>query len=168
MRRLLPVTTDDHVLAGYRKRFLHSRHRRQVGCSTILHPRDRLRLVPATGPAGHRGDAPRKDVLVDKPGITSFQQLAEVERTVAETRPHFFRLFLRTFQTPSTDWPETGPRRRHRPRRANRRPRPHRLNRAIRPPGSGTNTPMAASSLTSQPPDRPVHRFHQSERPKWR
>jgi predicted dehydrogenase len=44
-----------------------------------------------------------KDVLADKPGITDFAQLAEVERTVAETGRIFSICFSERFQTPCSE-----------------------------------------------------------------
>ncbi len=101
-----PVTTDDHVLAGYRKRFpdipavddqvrLLDDPTIQVIVSASV-PRDRAALALA---AMRRG----KDVLVDKPGVTTFDQLAEVKRTVAETGRIFSVCFSERFLTPSTD-----------------------------------------------------------------
>ena len=101
-----PITTDDHVLAGYRKRFpaipavdeqvrLLDDPTIQVIVSASV-PRDRAPLAIA---AMRRG----KDVLVDKPGVTTFAQLAEVERTVAETGRIFSVCFSERFLTPSTD-----------------------------------------------------------------
>jgi predicted dehydrogenase len=101
-----PVTTDDNVLAGYRKRFpaipavddqvrlLDDPSINVIVSASV--PRDRAPLAIA---AMRRG----KDVLVDKPGITSFSQLAEVERTVAETGRIFSVCFSERFQTPSSE-----------------------------------------------------------------
>lgn len=101
-----PVTTDPVVLAGYRKRFPHlpavdEKERLLDDPSiqvmvTAAVPSDR---APLAIEAMRRG----KDVLVDKPGVTSFEQLAEVERAVAETGRIFSICFSERFQTPSTE-----------------------------------------------------------------
>jgi len=82
-----PDTTDPRVLAGFRKRFPHVP---AVETARLLDdpsidfvviaavPRDRAELAIA---AMRRG----KDVMVDKPGVTAFAQLAAIERCVAET-----------------------------------------------------------------------------------
>ena len=101
-----PITTDAHVLEGFRKRFpfIHAVDDQvrllddptiQVIVSASV-PRERALLAVA---AMRRG----KDVLVDKPGITNFAQLAEVERTVAETGRIFSICFSERFQTPSSE-----------------------------------------------------------------
>ena len=101
-----PITTDDGVLAGFRKRFpaipavddqvrLLDDPTIQVIVTASV-PRDRALLAVA---AMRRG----KDVLVDKPGVTTFAQLAEVERTVAETGRIFSICFSERFQTPSSE-----------------------------------------------------------------
>jgi predicted dehydrogenase len=101
-----PITTDAHVLEGFRKRFpfiqavdeqfrlLDDPTIRVIASAAV--PRDRAALAIA---AMHRG----KDVLVDKPGVTTFAQLAEVERTAAETGRIFSVCFSERFLTPSTD-----------------------------------------------------------------
>ena len=82
-----PDTTDPRVLAGFRKRFpqvAQSETQRLFDDPSIdfvviaARPCDRADLAIA---AMQRG----KDVMVDKPGITTFEQLAAVERTVRET-----------------------------------------------------------------------------------
>ena len=82
-----PDTTDPRVLAGFRKRFPHVP---QVETMRLLDdpsidfvviaavPRDRAALAIA---AMQRG----KDVMVDKPGITTAEHLAAIQRCVAET-----------------------------------------------------------------------------------
>jgi predicted dehydrogenase len=82
-----PDTSDPHVLAGFQKRFPQVQ---AVETARLLDdpaidfvviaavPRDRAGLAVA---AMQRG----KDVMVDKPGITTAQQLAEVQRAVQET-----------------------------------------------------------------------------------
>ena len=82
-----PDTTDPRVLAGFRKRFPHvpaMETARLLDDTSIdfvviaAVPRDRAALAIA---AMQRG----KDVMLDKPGVTTFAQLAAVERAVAET-----------------------------------------------------------------------------------
>ena len=100
-----PTTTDAGVLEGYRKRFPRLpavAERERLLDDPSIHvivsasvPRDRAELAIA---AMRRG----KDVLIDKPGVTTFAQLAEVERTVAETGRIFSVCFSERFQTPST------------------------------------------------------------------
>jgi predicted dehydrogenase len=83
-----PDTTDPRVLAGFRKRFPHVRERateRLLDDPSIdfvviaARPCDRAELAISAMRQG-------KDVMVDKPGITTPEQLVAVERTVAETR----------------------------------------------------------------------------------
>jgi predicted dehydrogenase len=82
-----PDTTDPRVLAGFRKRFPHvpeaSRDRLLEDASIdfiVLSavPRDRAALAIA---AMRRG----KDVMSDKPGVTTLEQLDAVRRAVGET-----------------------------------------------------------------------------------
>jgi predicted dehydrogenase len=82
-----PDTTDPRVLAGFQKRFPHvpaAETARLLDDKSIdfvviaARPCDRADLAIA---AMQRG----KDVMVDKPGITTLEQLAAVERAVAET-----------------------------------------------------------------------------------
>ena len=82
-----PDTTDQRVLAGFRKRFplvSAAETTRLLDDPSIdfvviaARPCDRAELAIA---AMRRG----KDVMVDKPGITTLEQLAAVERAVAET-----------------------------------------------------------------------------------
>jgi predicted dehydrogenase len=100
-----PTTTDQGVLEGYRKRF--------PDLPAI--PRERLLddasidvIVTAAMPCDRAGiaiDAMRrgKDVIADKPGVISAEQLAAVEETVAETRRIFSICFSERFLTPSTE-----------------------------------------------------------------
>jgi predicted dehydrogenase len=83
-----PDTTDPRVLAGFRKRFPHvpaAETARLLDDRSIdfvviaARPCDRAELAIA---AMQRG----KDVMVDKPGITTPQQLAAVERAAVETK----------------------------------------------------------------------------------
>lgn len=97
-------TTDPRVLAGFRKRFPQ------------IEPADRARLLddPSIGfivtaavpcdraalaiEAMRRG----KDVMVDKPGLTTLDQLAEIEHGVAETGRIWSVCFSERLLTPST------------------------------------------------------------------
>jgi predicted dehydrogenase len=83
-----PDTTDPRVLAGFRKRFpqvLESTTERLLDDPSIdfvviaARPCDRAELAIRAMRHG-------KDVMVDKPGITTPEQLVAVERAVAETR----------------------------------------------------------------------------------
>ena len=82
-----PDTTDARVLAGFRKRFPQvpqSETMRLMEDPTIdfvviaARPCDRADLAIAAMQCG-------KDVMVDKPGVTTVEQLAAVERAVRET-----------------------------------------------------------------------------------
>src|SRR4051812_35069064 len=82
-----PDTTDQRVLAGFRKRFPNvpqAETKRLLEDPSIdfvviaARPSDRADLAIA---AMQRG----KDVMVDKPGITTPQQLLAVEQAVRET-----------------------------------------------------------------------------------
>jgi predicted dehydrogenase len=82
-----PDTTDPRVLAGFRKRFPHVP---AVETTQLLEDRSIDFVVIAARPC-ERSDLAiaamqcGKDVMVDKPGITTSGQLAAVERAVAET-----------------------------------------------------------------------------------
>jgi len=100
-----PQTTDPKVLAGFRERFpdIPAVESRQaliedpsievICCSAV--PKDR---------AGVAIEAMRngKDVMVDKPGATTFAQLEALERTVADTGRIFSICFSERFEVPST------------------------------------------------------------------
>ena len=100
-----PRTSDPHVLAGFTKRFpdvpacererLLDDHSIDAVVITAI-PRDRADLAIAAMRHG-------KDVLVDKPGVTTFAQLAAVEQAVAETGRIFSVCFSERFLTPSTE-----------------------------------------------------------------
>ncbi len=99
-----PQTTDPRVLAGFQKRFPQipavERDRLLDDASiafivTAAVPCDRAAVAIA---AMRRG----KDVLVDKPGLTTTGQLAEIERTVQETGRIWSVCFSERFLTPST------------------------------------------------------------------
>lgn len=94
-----PVTSDPRVLAGFQERFpgLRPVERERllddpsidIVCSAAI-PRDRAELAIA---AMRRG----KDVMVDKPGVTTAAQLAAVEAAVAETGRIFSICFSERF-----------------------------------------------------------------------
>ena len=101
-----PVTTDQGVLDGFRKRFPHlpaveerERLLDDRSIQVIVTAAIPCERAPLAVEAMRRG----KDVLVDKPGITDFAQLAEVERAVQETGRIFSVCFSERFQTPSTE-----------------------------------------------------------------
>jgi predicted dehydrogenase len=131
-----PETTDPRVLAGFQKRFPQvpaiARERLLddpsidfIVLSAV--PRDRANVAIA---AMQRG----KDVLCDKPGVTTLEQLAAVQRVVQETGRIWTVCFSERFTKPSarTAWELV---------RAGAIGRvvqtvglgPHRLNRALRP-----------------------------------
>lgn len=100
-----PVTTNALVLQGFRKRFPHL---------SAVAERDRLLddptiqlIVTAAIPSERAGiaiEAMRhgKDVLCDKPGITSRAQLDAVRHTVNETRRIFSICFGERFLSPAS------------------------------------------------------------------
>jgi predicted dehydrogenase len=98
-----PDTTDPRVLTGFQKRFPHVP---AVDRDKLLDdpsidfivlsavPRDRADIAIA---AMRRG----KDVLCDKPGVTTFEQLAAVEASVRETGRIWSVCFSERFIKPS-------------------------------------------------------------------
>lgn len=94
-----PSTSDPRVLAGFRERFPHLEpvDRRRlledptiaVVCSAAI-PRDRAGIAIEAMRNG-------KDVMVDKPGVTTPAQLAAVEACVAETGRIFSVCFSERF-----------------------------------------------------------------------
>ena len=99
-----PETSDERVLAGFRERFpglrpvaaqrlLDDPSIDLIVCAGI--PSERAALAIAAMRAG-------KDVMVDKPGVTSFGQLAAVEAAVAETGRIFSVCFSERFVVPAT------------------------------------------------------------------
>ncbi|HET8996077.1 MAG TPA: Gfo/Idh/MocA family oxidoreductase [Acetobacteraceae bacterium] len=130
-----PDTSDPRVLAGFRKRFPHvpeaetARLLDDPGIDFVVIaavPRDRAALAIA---AMERG----KDVMLDKPGVTTAAQLAAVQRSVAETG-RIWSIALGELTSPATQAAlrvvrsgEIG-RLLHTTALA-----PHRLNRALRP-----------------------------------
>lgn len=99
-----PQTSDPRVLAGFRERFpqlaeapaerlLDDPAIDLIVCAGI--PSERAALAIRAMRAG-------KDVMVDKPGVTSFEQLAGVEHAVAETGRIFSVCFSERFVVPAT------------------------------------------------------------------
>ena len=98
-----PETTDPRVLAGFRKRFPDVP---AADKSALLDDRSIDVIVTAAVPSERAAlaiEAMRrgKDVLVDKPGVTMFGQLAAVEQVVAETGRIFDVCFSGNFLPPS-------------------------------------------------------------------
>ena len=100
-----PVTSDAGVLEGFRKRFPTLT---EVADKQLLLDDPTINVVAIAAIPSERADiavaAMRhgKDVLVDKPGLTTFEQLAAVRAAVAETGRIFSVCFSERFQTPST------------------------------------------------------------------
>lgn len=100
-----PETSDPRVLDGFRDRFpslpaverqrLLADPRIDVICCAAI-PRDRAGIAIE---AMRRG----KDVIVDKPGITTAADLAAVEACVAETHRIFSICFSERFVVPATE-----------------------------------------------------------------
>ena len=99
-----PETTDPRVLAGFQKRFPQvpavGRDRLLADPAiafivTAAVPRDRAALAIE---AMRRG----KDVLVDKPAVTTADQLAAIQQTVADTGRIWSVCFSERLLTPST------------------------------------------------------------------
>jgi predicted dehydrogenase len=100
-----PETTDLRVLAGFRERFPDFP---EADKNTLLDdpsidlivsaavPRDR---APLAVDAMRRG----KDVMVDKPGLVTAEDIEAAERAVRETGRIFSICFSERFLTPSTD-----------------------------------------------------------------
>ena len=101
-----PESSDPRVLQGFRERFpdlvpvaerdalIEDRSADILVCAAI--PRDRAEIAIAAMRAG-------KDVLVDKPGVTTRADLARLEQTVAETGRIFSICFSERFLVPSTE-----------------------------------------------------------------
>jgi predicted dehydrogenase len=130
-----PETTDPRVLAGFRKRFPHvpavSRER-LLGDPSIdfillaAVPSDRAALAIEAMRHG-------KDVMVDKPGVTTPEQLAAVEATVRETG-RIWSICLGRLTSPSAQAALTVARSGELGRLVSLTSlAPHRLNRALRP-----------------------------------
>lgn len=99
-----PQTSDPRVLAGFRERFPELREASReallddvsvdmIVCAAV--PADRAALAVRAMRAG-------KDVMVDKPGVTTAAQLADVEAAAAETGRIFSVCFSERFIVPAT------------------------------------------------------------------
>lgn len=100
-----PETSDPRVLRGFQERFpqleavadrdalIEDRSADILLCAAV--PKDRADIAIAAMRAG-------KDVIVDKPGVTTTDYLARLEQTVAETGRIFSVCFSERFLTPST------------------------------------------------------------------
>lgn len=99
-----PNTTDERALAGFRERFpelkpveaerlLDDPTVDLIACAAI--PSERAAIAVRAMRAG-------KDFMVDKPGVTSFDQLAQIEAVVKETGRIFSVCFSERFVVPST------------------------------------------------------------------
>jgi len=99
-----PKTSDERVLAGFRERFPDLR----AAEAEALLDDPSIDLIVSAGIPSERAalaiTAMRagKDVMVDKPGVTSFDQLAAVEAAVAETGRIFSVCFSERFVVPAT------------------------------------------------------------------
>jgi predicted dehydrogenase len=101
-----PATSDPKVLAGFRERFpdvaLVADRRRLIEDPSIdviciaAVPSERAAIAMEAMRHG-------KDVMVDKPGVTSLAQLAEVERVARETGRIFSICFSERFVVPATE-----------------------------------------------------------------
>ncbi|MBO0710854.1 MAG: Gfo/Idh/MocA family oxidoreductase [Acetobacteraceae bacterium] len=130
-----PQTSDPRVLAGFRKRFPDVP---AVERARLLDDRSIAIAVIAAIPCERAGLAIEamqrgKDVMVDKPGVTTAEQLAAIRRTVAETG-RIFSVALGRLLSPAVEEAlriarsgEIG-----RPLHITALA-PHRLNRALRP-----------------------------------
>jgi predicted dehydrogenase len=99
-----PRTSDERVLSGFRERFpdlkpveaerlLDDPTIDLIACASI--PSERAAVAVRAMKAG-------KDFMVDKPGVTSFEQLAAVEAAVKETGRIFSACFSERFVVPAT------------------------------------------------------------------
>ncbi len=99
-----PQTSDPRVLAGFRKRFPQLP---SVDRDRLLDDPSIAFIVTAAVPCDRAAVAIQamrrgKDVMVDKPGLTTLDQLADIERTVAETGRIWSVCFSERLLTPST------------------------------------------------------------------
>ncbi|WP_449255267.1 Gfo/Idh/MocA family protein [Bosea sp. (in: a-proteobacteria)] len=99
-----PATSDERVLAGFRERFPTLP---ESSADRLIDDPSIDLILCAAIPAARAAIAIRamragKDVMVDKPGVTDFDQLAAVERAVAETGRIFSVCFSERFIVPST------------------------------------------------------------------
>lgn len=101
-----PETTDGHVLSGFRKRFPQLP---EIADKERLLDDPTVQVIVTAAIPSERAaiaiDAMRrgKDVMADKPGVTTFDQLAAVEATVRETGRIFSICFSERFLVPSIE-----------------------------------------------------------------
>jgi len=100
-----PETTDERVLSGFRERFPDVPE--IADRNALLDDPSVTFVVSAAVPEDRAGIAVEamrrgKDVMVDKPGIVTRDDLDAVERTVRETGRIFSICFSERFLTPST------------------------------------------------------------------
>ena len=99
-----PATSDERVLAGFRERFpglpesTSGRLIEDPGIDLVLC----AAIAAERAAIAVRAMRAGKDVMVDKPGVTSFDQLAAVEAAVAETGRIFSVCFSERFIVPAT------------------------------------------------------------------
>lgn len=99
-----PATTDPRVLEGFRERFPDLAER---ATDALLDDASVDLVAIAAVPRARAGLAVRamragKDVMVDKPGVTTPEDLAAVEAAVAETGRIFSVCFSERFVVPAT------------------------------------------------------------------
>ncbi|MCU4178802.1 Gfo/Idh/MocA family protein [Bosea sp. BH3] len=99
-----PATSDERVLTGFRERFPDLT---ESTADLLLGEPSIDLILCAAIPAERAGIAIRairagKDVMVDKPGVTDFDQLAAVEKAAAETGRIFSICFSERFIVPAT------------------------------------------------------------------
>ncbi len=99
-----PETTDGRVLAGFRSRFPEVP---AIAREQLLDDRTialiALAAVPSErGPIAIAAMRRGKDVIVDKPGVATLDELAQVERAASETGRIWSVCFSERFLTPST------------------------------------------------------------------
>ena len=146
-RTISPAAFAREVSAGQarrRPRARSSRIRRSTWSSPSAIPAERAAIAIAAMRHG-------KDVMSDKPGMTTLEQLAEIKRVQAETGRIFSVCYSEHFETRSTvKAGELVAGRRHRRGDQHRRPRAARAQQQqARRPSSSSASSMAASSATS-------------------
>lgn len=99
-----PATSDERVLDGFRERFATLP---EVSADRLIDDPSIDLILCAAIPAERAAIAVRamragKDVMIDKPGVTDFDQLAAVEQVVAETGRIFSVCFSERFIVPAT------------------------------------------------------------------
>jgi predicted dehydrogenase len=101
-----PATSDERVLAGFRERFPALA---AVADRRVLLEDPTIDVICIAAVPSERAaiaiEAMRhgKDVMVDKPGVTSLAQLAEVEQVARETGRIFSICFSERFVVPATE-----------------------------------------------------------------